>query len=171
MRLPRRWAILAALTFPTTLQSQSRAIEIGLDGGLQYSFDAELLNISVPFQRVRAAFPSSELLAFEPVLSFTRLSSQGESLTVLGLLVGALYDLSPTRNSTYVRPYVGFEYADASGSGEVHAFDLGVGFGTRQRIAERLAIRFEANVTAAFPEGGGTDAVVGLTMGLSFFTR
>jgi hypothetical protein len=172
MRPPRRCTLLlVALSLPSILFAQQRSIELGLDGGLQYSFDAELLTLAVPFQRVRAAFPSGYRLALEPALSFTRLSSNGESLTVLAIQVGAVYDLAATRTSTYARPFAGFEYADASFSDGETVFDLGVGFGTRSRLADQLALRIEASLTGRFGESGGTDGVIGATIGLSFFTR
>jgi hypothetical protein len=120
---------------------------------------------------VRAAFPAEDRLAFEPALSFVRASSNGSSLVVLAIQVGALYDLDPTRSRTYARPFVGLEYADASFSDPDTVFDLGVGFGTRSRIADRLALRIEATITGRFGSTGGTDGGLGATAGLSFFTR
>jgi hypothetical protein len=172
MRPLRRCALLfLALLLPSVLSAQQRGIEIGLDGGLQYGFDAELLVISVPFQRVRAAFPTDERLAFEPALGFTRLSSGGESAAALAFELGAVYNFGAKRNTTYTRPFVGFEYADASFSDGATVFDLGIGVGSRSHIADRLALRFEGTVTGRFPEGGGIDGLFGATIGLSFFTR
>ncbi len=124
-----------------------------------------MLAISVPFQRVRAAFPSGERLAFEPGLAFTRLSSDGESLTILAFQVGALYNFGATRSNTYLRPFAGIEYVDDSFSGGDYAFDLGMGVGSRSRIDDRLALRFELTATGRFGEGGGTDAVLGASIG------
>jgi hypothetical protein len=172
MRVPRRWASLAVmLALASTLHAQSQAVEIGLDGGLEYSFDAELLAIAVPFQRVRAAFPLEHRLAIEPSLSFTRFSSNGVSLAALAMRVGVLYDLEAARGTTFARPFAGIEYADASFTDSETVFDLGVGFGTRSRIADRLALRIEASLTGRFGAEGGTDGVIGATVGLSFFTR
>jgi hypothetical protein len=172
MRGPRRWAILAVmLGLAPTLHAQSQSLEIGLDGGLQYSFDANLLTIAVPFQRVRAAFPLEHRLAIEPSLSFTRFSSEGESLVALALGVGVLYDLDAERNTTYARPFAAIEYADASFGDSQTVFNLGAGIGTRSRLADRLALRIEANLTGRFGQEGGTDGVIGATVGLSFFTR
>lgn len=167
-----RYALLLAVCWtPALLSAQQRGIEIGLDGGLEYSFDADLLTIAVPFQRVRAAFPSEYRLAFEPALSFTRLSSNGESVAALALQVGALYDLDPAQSRSYARPFVGLEYADASFSDPDTVFDIGFGLGTRSRIANRLALRIEATLTGRFGGSGGTDGAIGATAGLSFFTR
>lgn len=163
--------LLLPLLLPSVLSSQQRGVEIGLDGGVQYGFENELLVIALPFQRVRAAFPSGSRLAFEPGLSLTRISSGGSSLWALAFEVGALYDLAASRTSTYARPFAGIEYADASFSDSETVFDLGIGFGTRSRIADRLALRIEGNVTGRFGREGGADGMLGATIGLSFFTR
>jgi hypothetical protein len=169
MRLPRYVLLLAALSPPPIVAAQQRGVEIGLDAGVQYELDAELLSISVPLQRVRAAFPSGDRLAFEPALSFARLSTGGESLTALVFEVGALYDFG-IDHTRYARPFVGFEYADASFSSGESVVDLGIGLGTRSRVADRLVVRIEGTVTGRFGEGG-SDGKVGVAAGLSFFTR
>lgn len=171
MRQPcRPTLLLVALLLPSVLSAQRRGVEIGLDGGAEYSLDAGLLTIAIPFQRVRAAFPSGDRLAFEPALSFTRASAGGVSLAVIVFEVGALYEFGAT-HGTYTRPFVGFEYADASFSSGDSIVDLGIGFGTRSRVADRLAVRIEGTVTGRFGRGGGSDGVFGVTAGLSFFTR
>ena len=85
--------------------------------------------------------------------------------------VGVLYDLAAAGTSTYARPFAGIEYADATFSDAEAVFDLGIGFGTRSRLADRLALRIEANVTGRFGQSGGADGMIGATVGLSFFTR
>lgn len=168
--LRRRAVLFAVLLLPSMLSAQQRGVEIGLDAGAQYEFDAQLLTIAAPLQRVRAAFPSGNRLAFEPALSFARLSARGESLVGLVFEIGALYDFAAA-HTTYGRPFVGFEYADASFSSGETAVNLGIGFGTRSRVADRLAVRIEATFTGRFPEGGGTDGRFGVSAGLSFFTK
>jgi hypothetical protein len=171
MRLLAQCAVLAVCLLPSMVVAQQRSVEIGLDGGLEYAFDAELLTIALPFQRVRAAFPLEHRLAIEPALSFARLSSNGESLAALVMRVGVLYDLETEPNTTYARPFAGIEYADASLGDSETVFDLGAGMGTRTRIADELALRIEANITGRFGAEGGTDGLIGATVGLSFFTR
>jgi hypothetical protein len=167
-----RWSLVVlALLLPGPIMAQSQQVEVGLDGGLEYAFDAELLTISLPFQRVRAAFPSGHRLAVEPSLSLTRLSSNGESLTAVVMRVGVLYDLEEMRGTTYARPFAGLEYADASFSGSETVFNLGAGIGTRTPIGEQLALRIEGSITGRFGAEGGADGFIGATVGLSFFTR
>jgi hypothetical protein len=172
MRLPARCAIvLAVCLLPPTLAAQQNNVEIGLDGGLEYAFDPDLLTIAVPFQRVRAAFPFEPRMAIEPAFSLTRLSSNGESLVAMVIRVGLLLDIEAERNTTYARPFAGFEYADVSFGDSETVFNLGAGVGTRTRIADQLALRIEASLTGRFGAEGGTDGVIGATVGLSFFTR
>lgn len=172
MRLPAQCAVLVAVCLlPSMLVAQrNNDVEIGLDGGMSYSLDAELLTIAIPFQRVRAAFPLEHRLAIEPAFSFTRLSSNGVSLAALMMGAGVLYDLDDTPGASYARPFVGLEYADGFGESET-VFNLGAGIGTRTRIADRLALRLEGSITGRFGASGGTDGVIGATVGLSFYTR
>lgn len=162
--------LLAGLSLTSTLAAQQRGIEIGLDAGAEYELDAELLTFAVPLQRVRAAFPAGARLAFEPALSFARVSTGGASIVAMVFEVGAVYDFGAT-HTTYTRPFVGYEYADASFSLAESVVDLGIGFGTRSRVADRLAVRIEGTITGRFPEGGGADGRFGARVGLSFFTR
>lgn len=171
MRLPAQCAVLAAVCLlPTLLVAQQYDVEIGLDGGMSYSLDGDLLTIAIPFQRVRAAFPLEHRVAIEPALSFTRLSSNGVSAAALMMGAGVLYDLDDRPGAAYARPFVALEYADLFGGSET-VFDLGASIGTRTRIADRLALRFEGSITGRFGAEGGTDGVIGATVGLSFFTR
>ena len=172
MRLPAQCAVLLAVCgFPSLVVGQRPKVEIGMDGGLTYAFDPNLLTISLPFQRVRAAFPLEHRLAIEPALSFARLSAEGESVAAVVLTVGALYDLETQGNATYARPFAGIEYTAPSFGDSETIFDLGAGIGTRTPIADRLALRVEANLTGRFGAEGGTDGVIGALVGLSFFTK
>jgi hypothetical protein len=172
MGLPARCAVLVAVCLPPSmLVAQQDQVEIGVDGGLNYSVDAELLTIAIPFQRVRAAFPLEHRLAIEPTFSFTRLSAQGESFATLAVGAGVLYDIEEQRGSGFARPFFGIEYFDTSLGDSETIFDLGAGIGTRTRLADRLALRIEASLIGRFGAEGGTDAIIGATAGLSFFTR
>jgi hypothetical protein len=169
--LSRCALLLAMLSVPPALLGQDRrGIEIGVDGGFEYAFDPDLLTIAVPFQRVRAAFPSGHRLAFEPNLSFTRLSTEGAHATALVAQVGAVYEVG-NGIGTFARPFAGIEYADIGGFDSETVFDLGAGIGTRSRIVDRLHLRIEATLTGRFGESGGADAALGATAGLSFYTH
>ena len=162
--------VLGALLLPSIAAAQQRGIEIGLDSRIVYDLDSRLLLISVPLGRARAAFPSGDRLAFEPALSFARVSVDGESVTAIVLEVGAVYDFSAA-HTTYTRPFVAYEYADATAFLGESVVDLGIGIGTRTRIADRLAFRVEGTVTGRFGAEGGTDGLFGVMAGISFYTR
>jgi hypothetical protein len=162
--------LLVGLPLTSVVSAQQRGVEIGLDSRVLYELNSRLLLISVPLGRVRAAFPSGDRLAFEPALSFARLSVSGESVAAMVLEVGAVYDFGAA-HTTYTRPFVAYEYADASFSLNQSVVDLGIGFGTRSRIADRLAFRLEGTITGRFGAEGGTDGTYGVSAGLSFFTR
>ena len=163
--------VLLVFFLPPTLIAQQPGMEIGMDGGFEYAFDADLFTIAIPVQRIRVAFPSAGRLAWEPNFSFTRLSTNGASATALTLQVGALYNVGSVSNRTFARPFAGLEYLDFSGSDSETVFDLGVGFGTRSRLVDRLALRIEGTFTGRFGQSGGADAALGATAGLSFYTR
>jgi hypothetical protein len=170
MRLRRYGLLIIALLFPSPGAAQQRGVEIGLDSRVLYELDSRLLLISVPVGRARAAFPAGDRLAFEPAFSFARVSAGGASVTAMVFEVGAVYDFSSAHTS-YARPFVGYEYADATSLLGESVVDLGIGLGTRARIADRLAFRLEGTITGRFGVEGGADGLFGVMAGISFFTR
>jgi hypothetical protein len=178
MPMSRCRSVLAvAFLFPALLNAQSRAVEIGLDGGLQYGFDSEATTFDVPIQRVRAAFPAGDRFALEPAFSFAYADVNGATTTAVRIQLGALYALTRARlEGAFVRPFFGFGINDIEVDGlvneDVTTLELGAGIGTRTRIADRLALRFEGSLRGNFPSDDlENDIVLGLTVGLSFFTR
>jgi hypothetical protein len=161
---------LATLLVPSFLSAQQRGIEIGLDSRALYELESRLLLIAVPVGRARAAFPSGDRLAFEPAFSFARVSADGGSVTAMVFEIGAVYDFT-SAHTTYTRPFVGYEYADATSFLGESVVDLGIGFGTRSRVADRLAVRIEGTITGRFGTRGNSDGLFGVSAGLSFFTR
>jgi hypothetical protein len=168
---PRHYLLLLiGLPLPPIVAAQQRGVEIGFDSRILYELDSRLLLITVPLGRARAAFPSGNQLAFEPALSFARVSADGASVTAMVFEVGAVYDFTPA-HTTYTRPFVGYEYADATSLLGESVVDLGIGFGTRSIVADRLAVRIEGTITGRFGARGGSDGMFGVSAGLSFFTR
>jgi hypothetical protein len=170
MRRLHHLILLVAVSVPSFLAAQQRGVEIGIDSRILYELDSRLLLISLPLGRARAAFPSGDRLAFEPAFMFARVSAEGGSVMAMVFEVGAVYDFT-SAHTTYTRPFVGYEYADATGFLGESVVDLGIGFGTRSRIADRLAVRIEGTVTGRFGTDGGSDGAFGVVAGLSFFTR
>jgi hypothetical protein len=178
MPASRCWSVIAlASLFPAVLEAQSRAVEIGMDGGLQHGFDSEATTFDVPIQRLRAAFPAGDRFALEPAVSLAYADLNGASTTAFRLQLGGLYALSRARlDGAYIRPFVGFGINDIEVDGlineDVTTLELGAGIGTRTRLADRLALRFEGSLRGSFPSDDlEDDIVLGVTAGLSFFTR
>jgi hypothetical protein len=170
MRRLHHLLLLAGLSIPSVLAAQHRGVKIGLDSRALYELDSRLLLIAIPVGRARAAFPSGDRLAFEPAFSFARVSANGGSVTAMVFEVGAVYDFT-SAHTTYTRPFVGYEYADATSFLGESVVDLGIGFGTRSRVADRLAVRIEGTITGRFGTRGGGDGLFGVSAGLSFFTK
>jgi hypothetical protein len=172
-----RSVIALALLFPALLQAQSRAVEIGMDGGLRYGFDSDATTFDLPIQRVRVAFPAGARFALEPAFSFAYADANGASSTAVRVELGGLYALSRTRlEGAFVRPFFGFGINDFEVDGfvseDITTLELGAGIGTRTRIAERLMLRFEGSLRGSFlSDDLPDDIVLGLTIGASFFTR
>ena len=170
MRRLHHLTLLASLWPVSFVAAQQRGVEIGLDARALYELDSRLLLITVPLGRARAAFPSRDRLAFEPAFSFARVSADGGSVTAMVFEVGAVYDFT-SAHTTYTRPFIAYEYADATSFLGESVVGLGVGFGTRSRIADRLAFRIEGTITGRFGTDGGADGRFGVMAGISFFTR
>jgi hypothetical protein len=172
-----RSVLAVALLFPALLGAQSRAIEIGMDGGLQYGFDTETSTFDLPFQRLRAAFPAGGRFALEPAFSLAYADLNGATSTAVRIQLGGLYALSLARlEGAFVRPFLGFGINDIEVDGlvseDITTVELGAGIGTRTRIADRLALRFEGSLRGSFPSDDlENDIVLGLTIGASFFSR
>ena len=69
-----------------------------------------------------------------------------------------------------MRPFLGVSGINVPGPNDSHSGYAGVGFGLKLPFADRrLATRMEANYAHGF-SGGGSN-LIGVLIGLSFFTR
>jgi hypothetical protein len=152
-----------------------RPVELGVDMDIGFGLDdPSTTTISLPNSVLRAGFFINERVSIEPQFSFQHISvSGGGSSTGLGLQVGALYHFSPdrARNQWYLRPMVGLAHASFGGGSATQAA-LGVGFGVKLPIMDRVATRLEGKLGHAFETSSAPGATsLGLVAGLSFFTR
>jgi len=158
-------------------QSAPRPVELGLDMGIAVGLESPTTTqISLPLSQIRAGFFINDRVSIEPQLSLQHVSGGGSSITALGLEVGALYHFSPDRahNQWYLRPTLGLSHSDVSvfGSSSQTQASLGVGFGVKLPIMDRLATRLEGKLGHAFETSSAPGATsIGLLAGLSFFTR
>lgn len=171
-------ALAAALLAGSgTLQAQGakRPVELGIDMGIGFGLDdPKTTAISLPMQSVRAGFFINDRVSIEPQMSLQHMNISGfGSTTSFGLGVGALFHFSPdrTRNQMYLRPMLGLVHASAFDESSTQA-SLGVGFGAKLPIMQRLAGRLEGTLGHAFETDNAAGRTsIGLLAGLSFFTR
>lgn len=117
-----------------------------------------------------AGFYLSPAVAFEPTLAFSRLSSDGESLTVLNLGIAMPYYLKAGwgRYGTYFAPrltYNSFSVDDESES----QITLGLGLGTKTSLNDLAAFRFQVNFDYGFEGDLPSTTSFGVFFGLSVF--
>ena len=164
-------AVLLALA-PAAMQGQTRPIELGLDAGLAVTLDdPRVTTLGIPAQQFRVGFFRSPTLSIEPTLAINYINVEGfGDVSTIALGVGALLFTSPdrSRSRVYFRPFGGFTKVSDGGDTSPN---LGVGVGYTAPFADRrLATRLEAALNHTFNDGNNVTAL-GLSFGLSFFTR
>lgn len=152
-------------------QRGSRAIELGIDGGIFFGLDdPNSTVVSLPVQAFRIGFPMTAKVALEPRAALNSFRAGGGSITNYLLELGVVY--SPNRDRVgrglYGRPFVGI--SGSSGPGDDSDAHLGLGVGLKIPFADRrLATRLEANYAHQFSDPSSNQ--IGVLIGLSFFTR
>lgn len=160
--------------------TQSRPIELGIDGAISYSFvdeavDQEADNIQTwafPLQRFRGAFFVTDGLQAQATSGF-EVADYGEVSTVrFALALAALYHLGGDRIRS--GPYVSFGGGLnlLSDVGSDTQWSLGAGFGFKLPIADRLSLRPALQLSRSFESDQRFAATtVSAVIGLSFFTK
>lgn len=176
-------AAVALLALSTSASAQRRAPvsssenpspEIGIDAGLTFvTGTPSSTEISFPAQHIRLGLFISPVISIEPAVGLNRISSNGTSITSYTVGTGLLYHFSASRadNQFYVRPFVnlvGTSVSTNAPGGGTSSSDLefGAGVGIKMPLRDRLASRFEANISHL----NGVNAI-GLLAGLSFYTH
>jgi hypothetical protein len=155
-------------------QRAPNPIELGIDGGVFFGLEAPRTTVvSLPVQSFRVGFLVTDDLALEPRASINSVHSGGASATLYDFQLGAVYQPARERagRGLYGRPFIGVSGVNVSGpGGNNNSGYMGLGLGLKIPFAERrLATRMEANYEHGF--GGGGTNLIGLLIGLSFFTR
>jgi hypothetical protein len=168
-----------ALTFAAPSAHAQRArssggpIELGIDGGVTFGLDdPNITVVALPMQDFRIGYFASDKLELEPRFSINSLHGNGGSLTTYALELGLLLLPSGDRigNGLYLRPFAGVSGVHVSNAGSTNSGYAGAGVGLKIPFADRrLATRMEANYAHGFSDGGSNQ--IGVTIGLSFFTR
>ena len=152
----------------------SGPIELGIDGGVTFGLDNPNTTIvSLPTQVFRLGYFLSNNVEIEPRVSINSASGGGVSVTAYSLEAGVLFQPAGDRvgKGLYLRPFLGVSGLNVSGpGGNNNSGYAGAGFGLKLPFADRrLATRMEANYAHGF-SGGGSN-LIGVLIGLSFFTR
>lgn len=165
----------AVLALPSSGSAQGRPVELGIDAGGTLDLSAgNAVVIGIPVQDFRAGFFISDAVSVEPRVALNYLDGDGgDAIVTVAAQLGPMIHFSPERGRAqgYVRPFGGLNFLKVGGESDTQ-FALGGALGVKLPIAERLATRLEASFTHGFETsnfGGGN--AIGLTVGLSFFTR
>jgi hypothetical protein len=190
-RLPRVAAALAAVTLAApaahaqnagAIAQAPNSIEIGADAGAVFGLgDQSSVDFNFPAQRARLGFflNNDSRISIEPAVSFNyNKTEDAPGVTTYSVETGALYHFRSARLITdvanraavsYVRPFIGFEGQSIGGGGRNdNEFFAGGGIGVKVPYRSNIAFRAEANIGYGFDNEA---ARLGLSLGLSFFTR
>jgi len=172
--------LIGGAVVPAAAQ-QSRGLEFGMDAGLfHYSYSsgngprpASTTVLSFPVSSVRAAFPLSGSFELEPAATLVYQNGGGRTAVTFSGNVGLLMELGGDSKLSqwYVRPSVGLILASSSGFSTSDRATIGAGVGTRMRLTDRIAARYEARYQYVSKANNYSMNVVGLLAGLSIFTR
>jgi hypothetical protein len=155
-------------------QRTSTPIELGVDGGILFGLDAPRTTVvALPIQSFRVGFLVTDNLAFEPRAAINSIHGGGASVTTYDFQMGVVYQPDGDRvgKGVYGRPFIGVSGISVSGpAGNNNNGYIGLGVGLKIPFADRrLATRMEALYDHGF--GGGGSNLIGVLIGLSFFTR
>ena len=110
--------------------------------------------------------------ALEPTVSFSMLSSDGETITILGVGAAVPYYFAKGwgRKGTYLAPRV--SYNSISGGGEaITQLTVGVALGTKIRLGDMAALRVQGNFDYGFEGDTQATTAFGALLGLSVFFK
>lgn len=164
-------ALLALSTSATAQRAGSMANpspEIGMDAGLSIGLgDIDGTTIQIPAQYIRMGVFMSPALSLEGSLGLTSNSGGGSTVTLYNIGAGALYHFSTSRAARqfYVRPFLNLA-GISGGAGSDSDVAFGVGGGLKVPFRDRIATRYEANITTS--DG---NSALGALAGISFYTR
>ena len=133
--------VVGLLVLPPVAEAQ---VELGFDSGvtIERSGGINTTTFEVPSNWLRIGF-GGETIAFESLVSLAHARALGQSVTVIEILPGIVYNY---RFSTYMRGEVGLLVVSARGE-SANQFAYGVAVGTKRQIRPGLLyLRFEAGV-------------------------
>lgn len=122
---------------------------------------------------IAAGFYLSPGLAIEPTVSFSTLSSGGESLTILGLGAAVPFYFAKGwgRKGPYLAPRVTYNSISGGGSSATQ-FSAGAAIGTKVPLNDMAALRLQATFDNGFESSDvSSTKVFGALIGLSVFLK
>ena len=165
--------VFAALPAKAQRSQRSTPIELGIDGGILFGLNTPRTTVvALPIQSFRVGFLVTDNLALEPRAAINSIHGGGASVTTYDFQLGVVYQPDGDRvgKGLYGRPFLGVSGASVSPGGSNNNGYIGLGVGLKLPFADRrLATRMEANYEHGF--GGGGSNIIGVLIGLSFFTR
>lgn len=192
MRRILSFAALSLLAIAPAVQAQrstassnngAMPLEFGVDGALSFGTGGtnNSVDFAVPVPAVRVGFHMTPQWSVEPSLTLFRQSVTGSSSTDYALGVAALYHFSPSRTQTqiYARPFLNFIGSSdktETGTGTTVSTsnsltEIGAGIGFKMPWRDRMAWRVEGNLSHLSEKVVTGDTRVGVTFGMSYFTR
>jgi hypothetical protein len=166
--------VFAALPAKAQRSQRSTPIELGIDGGVLFGLNTPRTTVvALPIQSFRVGFLVTDNLALEPRAAINSIHGGGASVTTYDFALGVVYQPDGDRvgKGLYGRPFLGVSGISVSGAaGNNNNGYMGLGVGLKLPFADRrLATRMEVNYEHGF--GGGGSNLIGVLIGLSFFTR
>ena len=158
-------------------------LEFGIDGGLSFGTGGtnNSVDFGLPLPSVRVGFHMNPTWSIEPSLGLYRSSYTNFSQTDYELGIAALYHFSPSRaqSKLYARPFLNFIGSNSkeqltpttTQSTSSSMTEIGAGFGVKIPWRDRLSWRAEGNISHLSEKVATGDTRVGVTFGLSYFTR
>jgi len=133
--------LFSLLAVPAVVHAQ---LEVGVDAGLTLHTGFEnsdnVTQISIPTGRARVGVPAGDLLSFEALLGFQRVSSGGESGSALNFLPGINLRLGDA--GSYLRGEVAVTRASYGGDSQTQ-YGFGGAVGVRMPVDDAVFFRLE----------------------------
>ena len=182
-RLVNTCLLVAGIAASATIASAQeevktgRLYEAGIDGGIAFGVSKPTsTTIGIPAQTMRFGIFINRRWSIEPAFGIQSESGSGSRVTRYNLTLGTLYHITkrPARVGVgwYARPFLGMTGIDTNNSSNDTRALMGIGGGYKIRLTDRFAGRFEGNYQYLFSAGDeGSQNQLGITFGLSFFTR
>jgi hypothetical protein len=156
-----------------------KGFELGGDATLtHYSFNPSvgrsttMTQLSLPISNLRIAFPTDAPFEPEFAAGLVYSTTSGRSTTTFAGDMGLLWELSHDLDGGwFVRPAIGWQRSQATGTPTLSRATLGAGIGARVGMTDRIASRFEARYTYLTEAQGVSANAIGFLAGISVYTR